>query len=163
MSVILGFIVSHWLHALIGGGVSLALGIGARALGWPMLLKYWKDILAAIVFGVAVGFAVFFYIELERSRADLATSLSNFNVLQGQAQIVNNDNLSLLKQLQDQSDSIAETQKAGFAAQALAKLALLDAQAQSKKDAGTIAKLKARSTQNHGSCDDEIAVLRSGV
>ena len=163
MSIIWGFIVSHWLHALIGGGVTTLLGIGLRALGWPAIVKYWKDIVVFVLLVLTLVFVLMLYIKLKDTEADEAKYKANFETIQGQAETVNADNLNLVKQLSAQSDSITQAAQDALAVQATAKLALAAAQAKQAADAGTIAKLQARAATNEGSCDDEITILRSGL
>ena len=163
MSIIWGFIVSHWLHALIGGGVTTLLGIGLRALGWPAIVKYWKDIVVFVLLVLTLVFVLMLYIKLKDTEADEAKYKANFETIQGQAETVNADNLNLVKQLNAQSDSITQAAQDALAVQATAKLALAAAQAKQTADAGTIAKLQARAATNEGSCDDEITILRSGL
>jgi len=163
MSIIWGFIVSHWLHALIGGGVTTLLGIGLRALGWPAIVKYWKDIVVFVLLVLTLVFVLMLYIKLKDTEADEAKYKANFETIQGQAETVNADNLNLVKQLNAQSDSITQAAQDALAVQATAKLALAAAQAKQAADAGTIAKLQARAATNEGSCDDEITILRSGL
>jgi len=163
MSIILGFIVSHWLHALIGGGVTALLGLGLRALGWPMIVKYWKDIVVLLCLLIIVVLTLAMYVKLKDAEADEAQYKANFETIQGQAETVNADNLNLVKQLSAQSDSITQAAQDALAVQATAKLALAAAQAKQTADAGTIAKLQARAATNEGSCDDEITILRSGL
>ncbi|MFM0165660.1 hypothetical protein PQR39_35160 [Paraburkholderia sediminicola] len=159
----IGFIVLHWIKAALGGGVLALLGLGLRTLGWPTVVKYWKDIAVALLFAVAVAAVVVLYIELERTKAAAAQYAANFKIIQGQAETVNADNLNLVAQLKAQSDSITQAAQDSLAVQANAKLALAAAQAKQGADAGTIAKLQARAATNEGSCDDEIAILRSGM
>jgi len=163
MTVILGFIVSHWLHALIGGSVTTLLGLGLRALGWPMIVKYWKDIVGFLCLLLILVLVLLLYVKLKDTEADEAQYKANFETVLGQAKTVNADNLNLVKQLQVQGDSIKGIAQDALAVQAQAKLALAAAQAKQDADAGTIAKLQARAAKNEGSCDDEITVLRSGL
>ncbi len=159
---ILAFIAAHLLHALIGGGITAALGIGGSMLGWPVVLKYWKDIVGFICLALIAVLTLDLYAKLKETQADLAKSEANFVILQGQAEVVNRDNANLVAQLKTQDDSITQAAQADLATQASLKLQLAAAQASHAPHKAVIARYQARSQVNEGSCDDEIAVLRAG-
>lgn len=163
MTAILGFIVAHWLHALIGSGVTTVLGLGLRALGWPVIVKYWKDIVVFLCLALILVLVLLMYVKLKDTEAAEAQYAANFTIVQGQAETVNADNLNLVKQLQVQGDSITQAAQAALAVQAQAKLDAAAAAQRHTADAGTIAKLQARAATDEGSCDNEIAILRSGL
>jgi hypothetical protein len=163
MTVILGFILSHWLHALIGGGVTAALGLGLRALGWPFIAKYWADIVGFLCLILVVVLTLILYVKLKDEEALAAKYAANFKIIQGQAETLNADNQNLVAQLKAQSDSINQAAQDALVVEANAKLALAAAKAKQNADAATINKLQARAANNEGSCDDEIAFLRSSM
>lgn len=159
---ILAFLASHLIHVLIGGGITAALGGSVYLMGWPLFLKYWKEIvgliallaIAALVFGVLL--------RLKTVEANYAQSVANFTILKNQADIVNQDNANLVAQLKAQDDSITQAAQAALLTQASLKLSLAAAQASQAQHKAVVAKLQARSQVNEGTCDDEINFLRAG-
>lgn len=159
----ISFLVLHWLAAAASGGAVAVLGVVLRAFGLTNVVKYWKDIVGLVCLALIVVLTLAMYVKLKDAEATAAKYAANFKILQNQAETLNADNQNLVAQLKAQSDSINAVAQEGFAAQANAKLALAAAQAKQAADAGTIAKLQARATNNEGSCESEIAFLRAGL
>lgn len=162
----ISFLVLHWIAALCGSGFLAVFGAAGSAIGWPVVLKDWKQILVALVFVVLLIVAIFFYVEWQRAKAEEAQYAANFQTIQNQAETLNSDNLNLVGQLKAQSGSIAAAQAAEFAARAAAVQAQQAAQAQQAGDAKTIAALQARAADpktNKGTCDEELQVIRAGL
>jgi hypothetical protein len=160
----LSFLVAHW-GLLLGGGGVLAAVVGLCVLVGPaVLLARWRLVLGGAVVLVAGATVVYLWLALEATTAKLIVAQANYATVTGQNVTLNADNKNLAAQTLLQSKSIQLVADGAREAKTAADAALATAVAQQSVDQSSIVALQARMKDpktNAGSCDDEIARIRS--
>lgn len=142
-----------------GGLGSAAVGVG----GW--LLKHWKPALGLlVVLVIGISFKVVL-VERNHARAQVTADKQVIDTLTRQRDDLQANVTQLTATIRAQTASIDALHKDSDAKQAEAEKAVQAAKARSAKDVATIASLKKRAADksNGGTCDAEIARIRSGL